>query len=253
MKTYQPRLRTKGKRGLSCLLNLFFPPTCVGCGRCLPPFATPVQVFCEKCLPKFEASRWPLCVEKLPKDLPVEGILSPISLTRYKSHHTTGKAEQLIYHVKHKNDSRVFAYVTEQLAPYVNQTLDKLGVPCGDLLVTYPPRRPASKRKNGFDQAERLAYHLAKALDGELIALIERTSKRVVAQKKLNAKQRAESADASYVLAENAHERVAGRVVLLVDDLCTTGATLTTCGKLLIEAGALLVVPVTIGQTVMDA
>ena len=250
MKTYPMRSQTKGQRRLSCLLNLFFPPTCVGCGVCLPPFGMPEQVFCEACLPLFEASILPFGVGKLPQNMPVDGILSPVSLTAYKSHYTTGKAEQLIYHVKHKNDKRVFTYVAEQLSPLVCQALQRLGVPCGDLLVTYPPRRPASKRKDGFDQAERLAYHLAKTLDGELAALVERTSQRVEAQKKLNAEQRAESAHASYALAEDAHDRVAGRLVLLVDDLCTTGATLTICAKLLIEAGALLVVPVTIGQTV---
>lgn len=234
-------------RWLAALEDLLFPPSCVGCGQILRPFASPVPIFCQECQAKFDACRIP--DPAWHQDLPVDGVVGPVSLVTYVPQHMDGMAEGLIYHIKHKNHSPVFAYVASQLAPYIQATLAHLGMPQQTWLVTYPPRRPAAKRKDGFDQAERLAHFVAREVEGQKVRLIRRTGKKVKAQKQLNAKERAESAAASYALTRHAKEMVSGRVVLLLDDLHTTGATLRSCARLLIEAGAWMVVLVTVGKT----
>ena len=234
-------------RWLAWIEDLLFPPACVGCGQILKPFASPVPIFCQECQTKFDDCRLP--DPAWHQNLPVDGVVGPVSLVTYVPQNVDGISEGLIYHIKHKNHSPVFAYVASQLAPHIQATLAHLGMPQQAWLVTYPPRRPASKRKDGFDQAERLAHFVACEIAGQKVRLIKRTGKKVKAQKQLNAKERAESAAKAYALVKGAHEKVAGRVVLLLDDLYTTGATLRSCADLLTEAGALAVVMVTVGKT----
>lgn len=235
-------------RFISCMLDFFFPPVCVGCEQCLKPFAEEVSIFCTACQADFDKHRMPNAI--LPKQMPLNGIVGPISLVTYTPKRFDGMPERLIYHIKHKDHVSVFNYVAGEWKPLVCHTLETLGISARQCLVTYPPRRQSAVRKEGFDQAEALAYALADAIEGEAVCLLKRTSRKVTAQKKLNAKQRAESAAVSYVLEEDAQRIARGRVILLVDDLYTTGATLQTCADLLIDAGALLVVLVTVGQTV---
>lgn len=231
------------------LADILFPPTCVCCGVCLTPLVRKREVLCKSCFSAWEKAWLPVADEPV-RDMPADGMTPPISLVAYRSHHTEGIPERVIYHIKHKDDRRVFSYMGEQLAPMVEEVLCGMGVPCRELLVTYPPRRSKSKRADGFDQAQRLAQSLAKTLEGQAMALLSRTDGGNAEQKKLNAHEREVNALAAYRLKEKNADLVAGRVIVLVDDLYTTGATLRSCAKLLLEADALLVVQVSVGRTV---
>jgi predicted amidophosphoribosyltransferase len=184
-----------------------------------------------------------------------------VYLTFYHSGRTDGVPEQLIYHLKHKGNPRAFRFVARRLAARLNEALPKLPTRCPDLnpegggeaprppLFTYPPRRPSAVRRDGFDQAERLAKALASACGGDSARLVRRTRRPAREQKNLDAEARAVNAAASYRLTRTAPEHVRGRVVVLCDDVCTTGATLESCARLLVEAGTALVVLVTVART----
>ncbi len=116
-------------------------------------------------------------------------------------------------------------------------------------LYTYPPRRRAGIREDGFDQAARLARALSRELDGEFVPLLRRTRTPAEEQKTLDAEGRTENATHAYTLRRGVPDRVRGRTVVLCDDLSTTGATLDACARLLTDAGAAAVVKVTVGQT----
>ena len=104
-----------------------------------------------------------------------------------------------------------------------------------------------------FDQARRLAVCLSRRLGVPCLSLIRRPAGSVRGagreQKKLNADQRKTNAATSYVLADDASSRLSGRFVVLVDDLCTTGATLSACSALLTSAGASGVLWATVTRT----
>jgi predicted amidophosphoribosyltransferase len=184
-----------------------------------------------------------------------------VYLTFYHSGRTDGVPERLIYHLKHKGNLRAFHFVARRLAARLTETLPGLPTRCPDRdpvrggeapsspLFTYPPRRPSAVRRDGFDQAERLAKALASACGGDSARLVRRTRRPAREQKNLDAEARAVNAAASYRLTRTAPEHVRGRVVVLCDDVCTTGATLESCARLLVEAGASLVVLVTVART----
>ena len=236
------------KRGISLfkgLLLLLFPPACVGCGALMPWREGQDEVFCPVCRKAWK-----------------EGFLSPdevmvyredaptlISLMRYRSGQTTGIPEKLIYHLKHKNERRVFSYVAKYLSPILQDAVAQSPNPDREIILTYPPRRPSAVRKEGFDQARELAKALAKETGWSVEALLLRTRKGKDAQKTLTAEERKANASAAYAVDVQEGE-LADTTVILVDDVHTTGATLHTCAALLKAAGAAEIFFVTVGRTV---
>ena len=67
-------------------------------------------------------------------------------------------------------------------------------------------------------------------------------------QKVLNKKERLENARHSYELDKKA--RISGKKYLLVDDIITTGATMLASGELLLNAGALSVIPISYAKNI---
>lgn len=227
--------------------RLLFPMTCVGCGERLHPAAPADTVFCPACRPKWELALTAARDRQAsnPSDKHIYGV-------SYRSGHTDGVPERLIYHLKHKGEGRVFRLVARTLAPRVTEAVAAVGGGKLPVLVTYPPRRAAAVRKDGFDQARELARTLAEACGYPLASTLGRTRRRAAAQKTLDARRRQTNAAASYVPADGI-EAVRGAVVLLCDDVCTTGATLEVCTRLLTEAGARAVLWVTVGRTASES
>jgi competence protein ComFC len=92
----------------------------------------------------------------------------------------------------------------------------------------------------------KLAYSLAKNLGVRVEKCFVNTG--ILAQKTLNKKERLENARQSYVLRSDAD--VKGKKYLLVDDIITTGATMLASGELLLNAGALSVIPISYAKNI---
>ncbi len=99
--------------------------------------------------------------------------------------------------------------------------------------VAYVPQTYKSSIDRGYYPTRILAEKLADRLGLPCVHLLKRTVG--VEQKYLSSADRWTNAKKSYALRRGA--KAEGRV-LLIDDLLTTGATLSTCAELLREAGA---------------
>ena len=229
--------------------DLLFPPRCVGCDELLPPFAKRATVFCPLC-----RAAWETAVTEAATDAATDAARGLVYLVRYRTGQADGIPEKLIYHVKHRGDPRVFAFVAARLVPRLLGAVSTIPArkPEGadrPVLFTYPPRRPSALREDGFDQAKRLSRALAAVCGGDHASVILRTHRRASEQKMLNAVQREANAATAYVLSDKAAAIVRDRTVVVCDDLCTTGATLGRCAALLVEAGARSVILCTVART----
>jgi predicted amidophosphoribosyltransferase len=65
-----------------------------------------------------------------------------------------------------------------------------------------------------------------------------------------SARARAKNVVRAFALAENGRAKIAGRNLVLVDDVLTTGATVGACAKTLLKAGATSVSVVTLARVV---
>lgn len=239
------------------LVTLLFPPKCVGCRELLPPSAGERDIFCPLCQAAWESGRLsadaqlvrPL-VGDAEKD--AEGDVVLVSVARYRSGRTDGIPERLIYHIKHRDERRVFTYAARQLLVPLRRALSDTGegqkIGSQEILISYPPRRPEAVRKDGFDQAKRLGQALSRLTGWPLRTLLERTEAAAREQKRLGAEDRLKNAASAYELSPNA-SLAQGKTVILLDDLYTTGATLHTCARLLLSAGATRVILATVGRT----
>ncbi|MDD3164656.1 MAG: ComF family protein [Oscillospiraceae bacterium] len=103
-------------------------------------------------------------------------------------------------------------------------------------LVTWTPISPQRRRARGYDQAELLAAAVCKNLGGSPVRLLRKVVHTPPQSGTVSAAARRANVLGVYE-AENAAV-LTGRRILLIDDIMTTGATLSECSRVLRTAGA---------------
>lgn len=100
--------------------------------------------------------------------------------------------------------------------------------------VAFIPATAAALRNRGFDHGLLLATHVGRALDRPVAAVLSRP--RTFDQRALGTRERISNMEGAFRTAPGAD--VGGKVVLVVDDVMTTGATLINASNALLAAGA---------------
>jgi ComF family protein len=96
----------------------------------------------------------------------------------------------------------------------------------------------------GFNQAIELAQPVAREFDLPIITRVLRRVRHTLPQVDLSPEERVKNIEGAFVVRHP--ERIAGKRLLLVDDVYTTGATLNECARVLKRAGAAEVVGLTL-------
>ncbi len=146
------------------------------------------------------------------------------------------ETNRLVGMLKHHADRAQVKFLAELLAGLCAGRYDA---------VTYVPRSPSGIKSNGYDQSRLLASYIAKRLELPLVNTLQCRSS--LQQKLLSASQREKSMKGRYAAKPAAV--VAHQHLLLIDDVCTTGATLRACSALLRKAGAKSVSCATLART----
>lgn len=196
----------------------FYSSYCLCCGRFFEGAGEPH--FCQNCLverPPFSCHR---------------------SFGRY-----SGKLKDLILFYKFKN----FWIIGKDLARLVHKTLVKreeiwLGL---DAIIPVP-LHPKREKRRGFNQAQVIAKELANLQKVKLLEGVLVKTKNVPPQTFLQLKEREKNVRGAFRVVKK--EKIKGRIVLLVDDVYTTGSTVRECSLVLKEAGAKEVKALTIAQ-----
>jgi ComF family protein len=218
------------------LLDLLYPPRCVHCRQ-------PGQWWCAACnaqaqvihdpicphcgRPQFSA----LCPQCRRSPIEIDGIRSAVVFE--------GPLRQAIHHLKYNGKTSL----AEPLGRFIVARWKTDPLPA-DVIVPVP-LHATRLRERGYNQSTLLAQQLSPAC-GLPVAeeALERT-KATLPQVTLDAQQRrANVQDAFRACAD----RVRGKQVLLMDDVCTTGATLAACSQALKQAGAQSVWALTLGR-----
>jgi len=123
------------------------------------------------------------------------------------------------------------------------------GLPAGipDLLVPVP-LHPRRERERGFNQAALLARRLGRLWGCPVREDVLARAVPTPSQTEFDAVARRANVRSAFRLRRPAP--IAGRHVVLVDDVLTTGATLSECARSLREAGAALVGALTVARVV---
>jgi ComF family protein len=163
----------------------------------------------------------------------------------------TGKLRQAVLRLKFGGDDRLGIRLGERLAP----TWEALpqGGEFGAPLIVPVPLHPSRRRERGFNQSELLAAGLVRALKRQSGGALPRVAKACLHRKRatppqtgLSVAARRENLRGAFEVAKP--EEVRGRAVVLVDDVMTTGATLSACARALKRAGAMQVMGLTLAR-----
>jgi ComF family protein len=205
---------------MHALLDLLLPPTCPGCGQ-------EGAIICAGC------ARWLARRLEEPAGVPL-GLPWPLPPGLVQLEWCaafTGPVRAAIHAHKYRGDRRL----AEPLGRAIADRWRRVG-DTGDVVVHVPVH--ASKlRDRGFDQARDLARACARGLGLRAVDALER-AERTAAMHALGRAERARNVGGAFRVRPGMERAVAGRHVLLVDDVLTTGATMSGCARALLAAGA---------------
>lgn len=224
---------------LQGLLDLLYPPRCEACGRLrreafcpecraqVTPLQPPV---CTICGEPFDpgAAGAPLCAECRP---PHRRPFSVVRTAYYYEGPLVAAIWRYKYHCQMVLAAPLAGLMAESLQRPPVADLDPASM---DVLCPVPLHR-TRLRERGFNQSELLAEELAAALGKPMRHLLERT-RATLPQVDLPAASRA--ANVRDAFAPRLTEVIQNQRVLLIDDLYTTGATLSECARVLRQAEA---------------
>jgi ComF family protein len=140
------------------------------------------------------------------------------------------------------------------LGVMLTAAIAKLGIDCSSMLVIPVPLHSSKRRQRGFNQSELIARTALKHFrisGAELVTNALERRRDTVSQIGLTRPQRNENIRGAFrVMHPNT---VAGRNVLLVDDVLTTGTTVSECARILRKAGAKQVWVATVARTLKNS
>lgn len=151
------------------------------------------------------------------------GVLIPLSVFGMSPH--TGSLRNDILNLKFHNNRAV----AKELAEQVSQCLVHMNATVGMHFMTWAPTTVVRKSERGYDQAEVLARHLGVFVSIPVKGVLRRVNKQ--SQTGLHRMERL--VQPQFV----AKPVVAGKKIIVVDDVTTTGATFRAAAQALAIAG----------------
>lgn len=211
---------------LDALFDLMFPPRCPFCHRFLNG-ATAICAHCELNLP-----------------------YTPIGVLDRRA----GNVDEYYSALYYKGVAResILRYKFSGLSMYAD-FYAPLMCNCADDnelyadVVTWVPLSAARLRTRGYDQARMLAEPVAEYLELECVPLLKKRRNNAPQSGTNGARERRRNVRGVYSYI--GRESLAGKCVLLIDDVVTTGATLEECAQILKRAGAKKILALTLACT----
>lgn len=190
------------------------------------------STLCDSCFFKFELE---------PSILKIVNIESMAPLLVAARLPYVGPLKKILYHLKYDDDR----LVVEDLSMFLNQAFEDIGkmVRVKDCVLVPVPLHWKRMLKRGFNQAELLANRVAYKHDVRIDTRVLARTRPTATQHQLGKQERKLNVEGAFQAkrkyAEGAH-------VVLVDDLLTSGATLSACASTLMDNGALSVNAITL-------
>lgn len=212
-------------------LDFLLPPRCVLCGQpsgsiciCGPcrtdlPWTGP---HCHQCGLPLGSPGDNICGRCIQNTPPFTRTVCPLEY-RFP-------ADRLVQAFKFKQQLAAGRVLSHMMCDYVNRQ----GLSRPDMLIPVPLHK-LRMIKRGFNQATELGSYISKVFDIPILASTLRRHRNTKAQSGLSRKQRRKNVKGAFYW----HDRVKpGRHVALIDDVMTTGTTVTECTRVLQKAGA---------------
>jgi ComF family protein len=203
------------------------------CGRCRRDVHYLLPPGCERCgLPLPAAGLCAACIGRS------TSIRAARAWAAYRGASPTGAVARTIAAFKYRGAQRLGRRLAAAVAPRVPDPTVALVVPV--------PLHPRRLRARGFNQSAVVARHLARRLGRPTAPTLLVRTRDTPSQTTLDVSARTQNVAGAFAVRRP--DLVAGRTVLVVDDVWTSGATARSVAEVLRDAGAAAVDVVTIAR-----
>lgn len=214
---------------VGAFLNFLFPPVCayckkVGtllCAECRADIVWITEPICEICGQPL-AKTQDTCGLCARRTLPLQQVRTAVLFQE--------PVQTLIHQFKYENTfalGQILADIMGQAWPHWQQPIERI-IPI--------PLHKERYRQRGYNQSELLARWLARQLQIPLDTNVLQRIRYTQPQVQLSTKERHLNVADAFAVSDNGH--IQGQHLLLIDDVFTTGATLSAATRVLLEAGA---------------
>lgn len=210
----------------SQLLDLLFPPRCVFCGKILNTYNHGICNNCEKTLPRTKnggahnGDFFTICV-------------SPLVYT--------GNVRKSMLKYKFKDEKGYSRAYGRLLADCIRENLTERYD-----IITWVPLSEKRLKKRGYDQAMLLAMAACNYLEDVPVELLKKHTEIPAQSSVAGVEKRRANVSGVYTVTDE--YLIRGKRILLIDDITTTGATLSECARTLRLFGAADVVCATLAK-----
>lgn len=236
---------------VSGMLDLWFPPHCEGCGV---PIEDAGQVMCNRCRDELPLIHVPRCRQC---SFPFDGQME--DLPEFDCHNCRERRfafaccvapfrfrnpiRQMVLDLKYHGQTRLARPLGDWLAQTVATDTRLDGHPIDGLVPA--PLHPVRQRERGYNQAQLLSEQVFNRLGIPILPALKRvryTSTQTIRDRR----ERMENLRGAFELRKGTEVR--GKVLLVVDDVFTTGSTIQECARVLRKAGAREVFAATVAR-----
>lgn len=232
------------RRSVTWLLAQLFPPACPLCSRTFP--ADWAEPFCADCLSGFRilpTAHCTCCALPFQAQENSAHLCGRCSSKQppFKKVHAVGWYDSSLRDAIHRFKYNQRIGLDRPLATLLNRAIP-LDVVV-DLIVPVPLHRQRLQQRN-YNQALLLARELACCRRLPVAAELLLKTAETVAQQQLSARERERNLSQVFTV----QRKLRGERILLVDDVMTTGATVSACSKALLAVGAATVEVAVVGR-----
>ena len=236
------------------LERFVFTRKCASCGELLS-YDERREAFCPECRMRWDVLKTKECRSCGRAMCECICMTKTISKAGALCHHKVvaySQSESVVHNpvmlIKRNQNPRVTGFLASQMLAVLNADAELPTVSAESAVICFVPRSKRARLKHGVDQSEELARALSEQSGIPLAVALERV-KGGKEQKKLGAAERVKNTKKLFAICVGAETEISGKTVILVDDVVTTGASMSACVPHLIRARASAVVCLSVAST----
>ncbi len=232
---------------ISGAADLFLPRSCAVCERSVD--AGDAGIVCGRCWARARELPHPRCDRcghplRRPSCSWCDQLPPFVRAARSAYWMPGGTAAAIVHALKYSGWSGVAAAMADRMARLAWPE----DVVAERTMVVPTPLAPARERERGFNQSALLGRALASRWRIPFVSDCVVRARATATQTRLTPEERRGNVSGAFRAPQSARARLRGAHVILVDDVITTGATLSECATTLFESGARIISLVTFGR-----
>jgi len=221
--------------------DLFFPPVCLYCQRIIEPPGD-IPILCHQCLRS---------LHPLPAEFPQVHILNRLHPCYINELWIAFEFNEVIRLLLHGIKYQKMPRLGIRIGGYASENFRNKLAAVGDSLVLPVPLHKVRRKEREYNQSSYIARGIFEEHGANVVENLLIRKRYTSSQTKLNRMKRKLNVKDAFSLSDKSV--VKDNIVVLVDDVVTTGATMNECARLLKENGASKIIGVALATPVQGA